>query len=354
MQLNYMQKRWQFSIDYLQILDENGNCDESLMPKLSEAEIKKMYELMFLSRIFDEYALRLQREGRILTYASVKGQEACQIGSTLAMEEKDWIFPAFRENAAFIARGFPPEMLYQYWGGDERGMKIPEGFNIFTVAIPVASQIPHAVGFAWGAKLKGDDMAVVVYFGDGATSEGEFHEALNFAGVFRLPVVFICQNNQWAISMPRSRQSAAQTLAQKAIAYGFTGIQVDGNDVFAVYRATKEALERARSGEPTLIECYTYRLSDHTTADDAKRYRSQEEVDAWMKKDPIDRLKKYMASKGIWSEEYEKKVRSEAIAKVEEAVKKSEAIQPASKEDIFKYTFAEMPQQLKDEMEELK
>ncbi len=348
-----VKKSMEFSIDYMQILDENGNCDGSLMPQLSEAEIKKMYELMILARTFDEYALKLQREGRILTFASAKGQEACQIGSVLAMQEKDWIFPAFRENAAFIARGFPMEMLYQYWGGDERGMKIPEKFNFFTIAIPVASQIPHAVGFAWGAKLKGDNIAVVVYFGDGATSEGEFHEALNFAGVFHLPVVFICQNNQWAISMPRSRQSAAQTLAQKAIAYGFNGIQVDGNDVFAVYRSTKEALEKARKGEPTLIECFTYRLSDHTTADDAKRYRTQEELEAWMKKDPIDRLRKYMASKGIWNEDYEKKVRSEAIAKVEEAVKKAEAIQPASREDVFKYMFAEMPQQLKDEMSEL-
>ena len=244
------------------------------------------------------------------------------------------------------------EMLYQYWGGDQRGMEIPEKTNLFTVAIPVASQIPHAVGFAWGAKLKGDNIAVVVYFGDGATSEGDFHEALNFAGVFKVPVVFVCQNNQWAISVPRSRQSAAETLAQKAIAYGFSGVQVDGNDVFAVYRATKEALEKARNGSPTLIECYTYRISDHTTADDAKRYRPQEEVEAWIKKDPIDRLRKYMASKNMWSEDYEKQVRSEAVARVEEAVKKAEAIQPAGKEDVFKYMFADMPQQLKDEMKE--
>ncbi len=341
-----------FNVDYLQILDENGVCDEQLMPKLSEAEIKKMYELMILSRTFDEYAVRLQREGRILTYASGKGQEACQIGSALAANEKDWVFPAFRENAAFIARGYPMEMLYQYWSGDERGMKVPDGINIFTMAIPVASQIPHAVGFAWGAKLKGDDLAVIVYFSDGATSEGDFHEALNFAGVFKLPIVFVCQNNQWAISVPRSRQTASETLAQKAIAYGFDCVQVDGNDVFAVYRATREALEKAKKG-PTLVECITYRLSDHTTADDAKRYRTQEEVDEWMKKDPIDRLKKYMSAKDLWSEEYEKNVRDEAVAKVEEAVKKAEALQAPEKQDIFNYTFAEMPQQLKDEMEEM-
>ncbi len=341
-----------FNIEYLQILDENGNCDETLAPKLSENEIKKMYEFMVLSRVFDEYALRLQREGRILTYASIKGQEASQTGSAMALNEKDWIFPAFRENGAYIVRGYPMEMLYQYWGGDERGMKVPENINMFMVAIPVASQIPHAVGFAWAAKLKGDDIAVIVYMGDGATSEGEFHEALNFAGVFKVPVVFICQNNQWAISVPRSRQSAAQTIAQKAIAYGFQGIQVDGNDVFAVYRATKDALERARKGEPTLIECFTYRVSDHTTADDAKRYRSAEELAEWTKKDPIDRLKKYMTSKGMWNEDYEKIVRSNAVAKVEEAVKKAEAIQPADKNDMFKFMFAEMPQQLKDEMDE--
>jgi len=237
-----------FDVKYLQILDENGNVDESLLPKISVEQIKKMYEFMVLIRTFDETALSLQREGRILTYAPLKGQEAVQVGSAFAMEREDWVFPTYRDNGVYIVRGFPMKMLYQYWAGDERGMAIPEGINIFTVCIPVATQVSHAVGFAWAEKMKKGKSVVFVYFGDGATSKGDFYESLNFAGVFKVPLVGICQNNQWAISVPRSRQSAAKTLAQKAIAFGFNGIQVDGNDIFAVYKAVREAREKALSG----------------------------------------------------------------------------------------------------------
>src|SRR5204863_369792 len=275
-----------FSVEWLQILDENGNCDEALRPSLSNDEIKKLYEWMLLARIFDEKAFKLQREGRLGTYASILGQEAAQVGSALALRPDDWMFPAFREPGASIVRGLPMRMVLQYWAGDERGSLIPEELNDFPITIPVGTQIPIAVGAAWAAKLKGDKIAVMAYMGDGATSKGDFHEGLNFAGVFAVPVVFVCQNNQWAISVPLKRQTAAKTLAQKAIAYGFSGIQVDGNDPFAVYKATHEALDQARDGQgPTLIECVTYRLGDHTTADDASRYRSRDEVEQWRKKD---------------------------------------------------------------------
>ena len=219
----------------------------------------------------------MQREGRIGTYASIWGQEAAQVGSALALTDGDWIFPSFRESGVLVARGYPLWMLYRYWTGDERGMSAPEGLNVFPMSVPVGTQIPHATGAAWAMKLKGHKNVAAVYFGDGGSSKGDFHEGLNFAGVFKVPCVFLCQNNQWAISVPRSSQTAAKTIAQKGFAYGMEGLQVDGNDVVAVYKATKEAAEKARSGGgPTLIECFTYRLDDHTTADDSSRYRSDE------------------------------------------------------------------------------
>jgi pyruvate dehydrogenase E1 component alpha subunit len=343
-----------FDVPILKILDEEGNCDEALKPDLSDSQIKEIFELMILVRAFDDVAVKLQREGRIGTYASARGQEAAQVASVYALESSDWMFPSFRENPAYIAMGLPMEMIYEYWGGDERGNKIPENINAFTVAVPVGTQIPHAVGFAWAAKLKGDRKAVLVYFGDGATSKGDFHEGANFAGTFKVPVVFLCENNQWAISVPRSRQTASQTLAQKALAYGFEGIQVDGNDVFAVYKATKEALEKARSGKgPTMIEYVTYRIADHTTSDDASRYRPKEEVEAWVKRDPIDRLRKYLQRKGLWNEEYEKGVQAEAMTKVQQAVRKAESITPQEIKDLFVWTYAELPAHLKTQYEEL-
>ncbi|HEX2229585.1 MAG TPA: thiamine pyrophosphate-dependent enzyme, partial [Candidatus Binatia bacterium] len=242
--------------------------------------------------------------------------------------------------------------ILQYWAGDERGSHIPEDLNDYPISIPVSTQIPIAVGAALAAKTKGDAIAVMAYMGDGATSKGDFHEGLNFAGVFSAPVVFLCQNNQWAISVPLSRQTAAKTLAQKAVAYGFPGIQVDGNDVFAVYRAAHDALGRAREGKgPTFIECLTYRLGDHTTADDASRYRSREEVEGWRKKDPVERLRRYMETAGLWSKSYEETVRSEAKEEVEGAVHEVENFPPPDPLDIFRFTYHELPMDLKEQME---
>ena len=341
-----------FSVERLQILDEEGNCDEQLRPIADNEEIKKLYEWMVLARTFDEKAFKLQREGRLGTYASIIGQEAAQIGSAYALTPADWMFPAFREPGASFVRGLPMRMIFQYWAGDERGSQIPEGLNDYPISIPVATQIPVAVGAAMAAKARRDPIAVMAYMGDGATSKGDFHEGLNFAGVFSAPVVFLCQNNQWAISVPLSRQTAARTLAQKAIAYGFPGIQVDGNDVFAVYRATREALARAREGKgPTFIECLTYRLGDHTTADDASRYRSREQVEQWKKKDPIDRLQKYMEKGGLWSRSYDDAVRSACKEKVESAVQEQESLPPADPADMFRFTYHELPVELREQME---
>jgi pyruvate dehydrogenase E1 component alpha subunit len=341
-----------FEVEWLQILDEEGNCDETLRPALNDQQIKDLYRWMVLARTFDDKAFKLQREGRLGTYASILGQEAAQIGSAYALTPADWMFPAFREPGASFVRGLPVRMIFQYWAGDERGSQIPEGLNDYPITIPVSTQIPVAVGAALAAKTRGDPIAVMAYMGDGATSKGDFHEGLNFAGVFSAPVVFLCQNNQWAISVPLSRQTAAKTLAQKAIAYGFPGIQVDGNDVFAVYRAAHEALARARQGGgPTLIECVTYRLGDHTTADDASRYRDREQVEHWKKKDPIERLRKYMEKTGLWSKSYDQAVRAETKEKVESAVHEEESFPPSDPLDMFRFTYQELPTDLREQMD---
>lgn len=343
-----------FSVKRLEILNENGVADESLMPPLSEDEIKRMYELLALCRTFDRRALDLQREGRIGAYAPILGQEASQVGTAFALEKTDWIFPSFREMGVYITMGCDMSKLLLYWNGDERGAQPPPELNIFPVAVPVATQVPHAAGVAMAAKFRGDNIAVMAYVGDGGSSEGDFHEGLNFAGVFNLPVVFICQNNHWAISLPREKQTVSKTIAQKAFAYGFEGIQVDGNDIFAVYRAAKAALEKARSGGgPTFIECDTYRISDHTTADDAGRYRAREEVEAWKPRDPILRLKRYMEKKGLWSEAYEKGVEESARAKVDEAVKREEAVGHPQPEDMFLFTYHKPSPRMLRQMKEL-
>ncbi len=338
-----------FEVRRLEILSPQGKLLQKT--KLSNEEIKNIYESMVLARIFDDIALKLQREGRMLTYASIHGQEA-QVGVAFAMQKDDWLFPSFREDGAQIARGMPLDLLYQYWMGDERGQKIPEHLNNFTVSIPVGSQIPHAVGTAYAMKLQRKKSASVVFFGDGATSEGDFHEGMNFAGALKVPCVFICQNNKWAISMHVSRQTASKTIAQKAIAYGFEGIQVDGNDVFAVYEITRYALEKARAGGgPTFIEMDTYRMSDHTTADDASRYRSASELEAWKKKDPIIRMQKFMLSKGLWSAAYEKQLLEKTNKKVSDAVAKAESVEQPSVNDMFDYTYEQIPESLKEQKE---
>ena len=346
------QKILDMSVDWLSILDPEGNVDITLEPALGTETLDKFYRTMVLTRLFDEKAVKLQRQGRMLTYGSCLGQEASQIGSAFAMKPEDWFFPAFREHGVQIARGIPMKLLYIYWmGSEDANMKIP--LKNFPVAIPVSTQILHAVGAAWASKLQKQNIASVVYFGDGATSEGDFHEGMNFAGVFKTPTVFICQNNQYAISLPREKQTASKTLAQKALAYGFEGIQVDGNDVLAVYSATKAALEKARSGDgPTLIECFTYRLGAHTTSDDPSRYRKKDEEEEWRKKDPVKRLRIYLEKKGIWSKNYEEKIIKEASEEIEKAVEEAEAYNP-DVSNMFKYVFAEMTSNLKEQMDEL-
>ncbi len=344
-----------FNVEYLQILNENGYCDEKLKPNIPNSILKKIYFYLQLTRTFDEKALLMQRQGRIGTYAPVKGEEACQVSSSILMGKEDMAFPAFREHGVFLTRNMPPELLFQFWGGDERGMKIPENVNVLPVSIPVGTHILHAVGLAMAFRFQKKKAVSLVYFSEGATSEGDFHEAMNFAGEFKAPVIFICQNNQYAISTPVREQTASHTIAQKAIAYGFNGIQVDGNDIFAVYKSTKDAFERARNGKgPTFIECYTYRLGDHTTSDDSKKYRSEHEVRKWEKKDPLIRLERYLLNKKIINSKEIKFIKEKARIIIENSVKKYETIKSESIDEIFKYTYKDMTKELKDQLEFLK
>lgn len=336
----------------LQILDKDGKVNGKLDPKIPEGTLIKAYKTMVLTRTADDKAVKLQRQGKLGAYPPSKGQEASQLGPAMALEGEDWLVWAFRELAALLWRGVPLWRAYLYWMGNEEGSNYPENVRVTPSAVPVASQIPHAVGISYASKLRKEASVTVVYFGDGGTSEGDFNEGLNFAGVFRTPTVFVCQNNQYAISLPRTHQTAARTLAQKAVAFGFPGIQVDGNDLLAMYAATKEAVDRARKGEgPTLIESYTYRMGDHTTSDDATRYRVEKEVQEWTSKDPLMRLRAYLQSRGLWDEKKEEDCLNWAERLVEEEVNKAQMFPPPKVEEVFKHTYAEMTADLKEQMD---
>ena len=340
--------------EMLRILHPDGRLEESLRPDLSDETVYTLYRKMVLIRTLDQKALALQRQGRLGTYAPVAGQEAAQVASAYALGKEDWVFPSFREVGALYLKGVPLKGLFLYWMGDEKGQKFPEGVNVFPISVPVGTHLLHAVGAAWAAKIQGEKICTIAYFGDGATSEGDFHEAMNFAGVFRTPTIFFCQNNQYAISVPRKKQTAAKTLAQKAIAYGFNGIQVDGNDLFAVYAAAQEARTKAIAQQgPTLIEAVTYRFGPHTTSDDPTKYRSDTEVEEWKSLDPMLRLQKYLKGKGLWNEDLEVKIRVESETIVNQAIQEAEAVPPPKPEEIFHYTFAELTPNLKEQMDDL-
>jgi pyruvate dehydrogenase E1 component alpha subunit len=332
-----------FHVDYLSVLDSEGNLDTTLEPDLPEAELKRLYHMMVLGRRLDERMVRLQRQGRIGTFAPIKGQEASQLGTVSCLRPADWMVPSFRETAAMIWRGWPIEKLLMFFSGYLEGGRPEPDQHDLPVTIPVATQIPHAVGLAYAAQYRGDDAVVMTYFGDGATSEGDFHEALNFAGVWHVPVVFVCQNNQWAISVPLKKQTHSRTIAEKALAYGFPGIQVDGNDVLAVHAAGREAVARARAGDgPTLIECVTYRLGVHTTADDPTKYRSAEEVAEWERKDPLTRFATYLGKRNLLEEGLEERIDAE----IAEAVGRFEATPAPDPLAMFDHVYAELPPDL--------
>jgi len=331
----------EFSVSFIQVVDEHGNVDRELEPQAAPEDLLRLYRVMLLAREADGRALKLQRQGRIGTFAPGTGQEAVSAGAALAMSEKDWFVPAFRELAGMLLRGWPLSNFFLYYNGFEEGNRMPEGSRVLPISIPVASQLLHATGIGYALKYRGEkDAAVVAFCGDGGTSEGDFHEALNFAGVWKVPVVFIIQNNQWAISTPVARQTSSLTLAQKAVAYGIPGVQVDGNDALAVYRTVGEALAAARGGAgPTLVEAVTYRLLMHTTADDPSRYRDEKEVQAWEKRDPLPRLALYLEGKGILNEKLRAEIEQEVARDVETAVKDFEAASGFKTDAPFDHVF---------------
>ena len=310
-------------------------------------ELRKMYRVMVETRAIDRKAVALQRTGQLGTYASCLGQEAVGTACGLAMHADDVLIPAYRDYAAQFLRGVPPESTFLYWAGDERSMKFPEGtpsHHDFPFSVPIGTHVPQALGVAYAFKLRKQPRVAVAACGDGATSRGDFYEAVSSAKVWNLPVVFLISNNQWAISLPRKRQTGAQTLAQKAIAGGIPGEQVDGNDVIAVRHVLQRALAAARNGEgPRVIEALTYRLHDHTTADDARRYRSDEELqDAWTRC-PIQRLRACMATLGCWTMTEEEELEKQAAAKAEAVAKAYFAVKPDAPEAIFDSLYANLP-----------
>lgn len=316
-------------------------------------ELIKLYRAMVLTRTFDAKAIALQRTGRLGTYASSLGQEAVGVGVAAAMRSDDVLLPTFREHGAQIYRGVTLRELFLYWGGDERGNDFAGPREDFPNCVPVGSHAPHAVGVALAFRLRSEQRAAVCVFGDGATSKGDVAEALNMAGVWKVPAVFIVNNNGWAISVPVAKQTAAATLARKAVASGIAGLRVDGNDVIAVRHVVAEALAAARRGDgPTLIEAVTYRLSDHTTADDASRYRDDAEVSRHWPDEPVARLRNHLVNVGAWGREKEDALLHECSQQVEQAAADYLSISPLPLAAVFEHTYARMPADLAEQLDE--
>jgi pyruvate dehydrogenase E1 component alpha subunit len=348
--------------EMIQVVSLEGKINTSQEPKLSPEGLKKLYKTMVLTRVLDTKCMNMQRQGRIGFYVPCAGQEAAQIGSAFALIPEDWTVPTYRDQGVSLIRGIDLRKILAHLMGNSSdlmmGKQMPNhwGFkeiNFMSVASPIAAHLPVAVGIAMAMKLKKKNNVVLAYHGDGATSEGDFHCAYNFAGVYKAPIVFICENNGWAISVPVARQTASTTLAIKAEAYGFDGVRVDGNDILAVYKATKQAVDRARNGGgPMMIECLTYRMGPHSTSDDPTRYRTKEEIEFWKKRDPIERFKNYLEQRGIWNQDYENQVRTEVEGEINKAIEEEEKVHPPETRTMFEGVYAEQPDSLKEQEKE--
>lgn len=351
--------------DCLQFIAPDGSYDTEEVEALNlDSEVLlEIYETMVRAREFDDRAMLLQRKGELPIWIQCFGQEATQVGSAVALEETDWIATGYRQHGAHLARGRSMADIYAFffrgyetWDGEDFDVVDPaEPNRRLPETTALGTQMPQTVGLMWGRKYQGYDEVGLVYHGDGSTSTGDFHEGLNFAGVFDIPTVFLCENNNWAISVPRKRQTASETIAQKATAYGFEGRLVDGNDALAVYYATAEALEKARTEhEPTLIEALTYRRGAHTTSDDPSVYRDEAEVESWEKRDPIDRFETFLEDQGLWDESYAETVRTEAEAEAEKASKTAvERVDQQTYKEIFDEVYEEPTPRLASQQAEL-
>ena len=343
-----------FKIDYFQFLTPDGHLVGDQVPALAKDfdELRYLYRNMVRTRLFDKKAIALQRTGKLGTYASCLGHEAVHWAMGSAMRQEDCFAPMYREYGAQFARGVKMSDVLNYWGGDERGNDFSGPKHDFAWCVPIATQCLHAAGAALAYKLRGEKRVAVTVVGDGGSSKGDFLEAINAASAFHLPLVLVIVNNQWAISVPRSKQNTAKTLAQKGIGGGLPSIQVDGNDLIAARWAMEEAIEQARAGKgATVIEMITYRLSDHTTADDATRYRGSDEVALAWKNEPLVRLKKYLVAQGEWDEERETALEAEAMEAVNAAVEEYLALGKPPLESMFDYMYAELPHDLAEQRE---
>jgi pyruvate dehydrogenase E1 component alpha subunit len=346
----------------LQVIKADGEFDPKVEPDLSHEDLLKMHRYMLTVRKLNEKGMSLQRQGRIGFFMESTGQEACQIGMSYTLSAGDWAFPSYRDPGTCLVRGVPMSALWdQIMGnsadeGKGRQMPVHWGFSkwkIVSLSSPIGAKLLHAVGVAYAAKYRREKAVALASFGEGATSQGEFHAAMNFAGVYKTPVVFFCENNQYAISLPVRRQTASESIAVKAEAYGFEGVQIDGNDILAVYKATKSAVDKARSGGgPTLIEAITYRMGGHSTSDDPTIYRSAEEVELWKKRDPIVRFTKYLIKKGVISEKENEKFLEEIDAGMTKVIKEREVIAPPDVSTLFTDVYSEMPWHIREEANE--
>jgi pyruvate dehydrogenase E1 component alpha subunit len=323
--------------------------------QLDERALLELYRSLVLLRTYDERSVVYHRQGRIGTYAIFWNHEAMQVGAVHALADEDWIFPSYRESAIGLLRGMPVSTVLSWWRGHPAGWWNPADYNVASICVPIATHVPHAAGLAWGKKLKGESSAAIVYFGDGATSEGSFHEGANLAGVMRAPLVLFCNNNQWAISTPLSEQTAAPTLADKAIGYGMPGVRVDGADVLAVYEATREAVERARAGGgPTFVEAVTYRAAPHATADDPSAYIDSERVEEAKARECVGRYEGYLRRQGVLSDAHADEVKEWALELMREGIREAEAEPDPDVSLVFEHAYAEPWDALRRDLEELR
>jgi pyruvate dehydrogenase E1 component alpha subunit len=341
--------------DLRRVIGDGEALPDGEVDGLGPDDLLALYRSLVLLRTYDERSVVYHRQGRIGTYAIFWNHEAMQAGSVHALEARDWIFPSYRESAIGLLRGMPASTVLSWWRGHPAGWWNPEDFNVASICVPIATHVPHAVGLAWGTRLKGDDRVAIAYFGDGATSEGAFHEGATFAGVMKAPVVLFCNNNQWAISTPLEAQTAALTLADKAIGYGMPGIRVDGGDVLAVYDATREAVARARLGDgPTFIEAVTYRAAPHATADDPSIYIDPERVQEERQNECVGRYERYLLRAGVLTEARTVEIKQEALELMRAGIAEAEAEPPAGSELVFEHAYADPPPVLADDLSELR
>jgi pyruvate dehydrogenase E1 component alpha subunit len=341
--------------DLRRVIGDGEAVPDGEVDGLDESDFLELYRSLVLLRTYDERSVVYHRQGRIGTYAIFWNHEAMQAGAVHALADEDWIFPSYRESAIGLLRGMPAATILQWWRGHPAGWWNPADYNVGSICVPIATHVPHAAGLAWGKKLRGETACAIAFFGDGATSEGAFHEGANFAAVMRAPAILFCNNNHWAISTPLEAQTRAETLADKAVGYGMPAVRVDGADVLAVYEATREAVERARAGEgPTFVEAVTYRAAPHATADDPSVYIDAERVEEEKRNECVGRYERYLRRVGILTDEVDQQIRAEAADAMRAGIAAAEAEPAADVGLVFEHAYVQPPPELARDQAELR